>query len=338
LPPASFSARLDTHPTEGIYDLLGRARVTDRWFGTEPHADGGMAMIIDIRPTVDLAFKLMLGSPEHTAVTVHFLNSVLGGSPRIQQVTILNPFLGKKSKDDKLSVLDIRAQDEHGRYLNIEMQTSRATGLAKRLTYYAGRLFVGQMREGKPYSKLQPAISICVLTQSMFPAKPQLHLDFRLREQGGQVFMDDLQIHLVELPKSRASAHNMSEVSPLERWAFLMLNAHQIDADELRRLLPEPEFHNALGVLEMITRTPETREMYEARLKAQLDEEARLDYARAEGEQIGQQRGEQIGQIRLLENLLKMPPTTSEELAKLGFEQLAMRLAELQRLFREQMK
>jgi predicted transposase/invertase (TIGR01784 family) len=297
-----------------------------------------MVMITDIRPTVDLAFKLMLGSPEHTAVTVHFLNSVLAGTPRIRHVTILNPFLGKETQDDKLSILDIKAQDEQGRFLNIEMQTSLATGLAKRLTYYAGRLFVGQMHEGMAYKALQPAISICVLSQSMFPQDQQLHLDFRLREKGGQVFTDELQIHLVELPKSRASVQNIREVSPLERWAFLMLNAHQIDTDVLRRLLPEPEFHDALGVLEMITRTPETRELYEARLKAQLDEEARLDYARAEGEQIGQQRGERIGQIRLIEDLLKMPPTESEELAKLGLEQLATRLAELRKLLREQTK
>jgi predicted transposase/invertase (TIGR01784 family) len=97
-------------------------------------------MIIDICPTVDLAFKLMLGSPDHTAITVHFLNSVLTGVPPIRQVTILNPFLGKETEDDKLSVLDIKAQDELGRYLNIEMQTSLATGLARRLIYYAGRL------------------------------------------------------------------------------------------------------------------------------------------------------------------------------------------------------
>ena len=308
-------------------------------------------MIIDICPTVDLAFKLMLGSTEHTAVTVHFLNAVLTGSPRIREATILNPFLGKESEDDKLSVLDIKAQDESGRYFNIEMQTTLGAGLAQRLTYYASRLYVGQMREGMAYRDMCPAISICVLSKSMFPQWSPLHLDFRLREPGGEAFADHLQIHLVELPKSRASAHNIGEVSPLERWAFLMLNAHQIDADELRDLLPEPEFHDALGVLEMITRTPEIREQYEARLKAKLDEEARLEFARSEGEQIGQQRGEVIGQqrgeligqqrgeligqIRLLERILDTTPTASEELAKLSLEQLASRLAELERIFHE---
>ena len=304
-------------------------------------------MIIDICPTVDLAFKLMLGSPDHTAITVHFLNSVLTGVPRIRQATILNPFLGKETEDDKLSVLDIKAQDELGQYFNIEMQTSLATGLARRLVYYAGRLYVSQMREGMAYRELRPAISICVLSEAMFPKLPPLHLDFRLRERNGQVLADELQIHLIELPKSRAAVHNLGEVSPLERWAFLLLHAHRIDADELRRLLPEPEFHDALGVLEMISRTPDTRELYEARLKAKLDEEARLDHARTEGrtegerigltrgEQIGLARGEQIGQIRLLEQLLGMAPTTSEELAKLSFEQLAAQLADLQRILRE---
>ena len=130
-------------------------------------------MIIDICPTVDLAFKLMLGSPEHTAVTVHFLNAVLVGMPRMRYATILNPFLGKEKEDDKLSILDIKAQDELGRYFNIEMQTSLVAGLAQRLTYYAGRLYVGQMREGMAYRELCPAISICVLSKSMFPQMPQ---------------------------------------------------------------------------------------------------------------------------------------------------------------------
>ncbi len=91
-------------------------------------------MVIGISPLVDFAFKLMLGSPQHSGVTIHFLNSILADQPKITHVKILNPFLGKESADDKLSVLDILATDEHGRFLNIEMQTSLSTGLSQRLT------------------------------------------------------------------------------------------------------------------------------------------------------------------------------------------------------------
>ena len=62
-------------------------------------------MVIGIRPTVDFAFKLMFGSPDHVSVTIHFLNAVLGHLLRITAITIQNPFLGKVDEDDKLSVL-----------------------------------------------------------------------------------------------------------------------------------------------------------------------------------------------------------------------------------------
>ena len=76
----------------------------------------------------------------------------------------MNPILDRESNDDKLSVLDILATDEHGRLLNIEMQTSLSAGLTKRLAYYASCLYVSQLTEGAGYAVLRPAISICVLT------------------------------------------------------------------------------------------------------------------------------------------------------------------------------
>ena len=90
-------------------------------------------MAIGISPLVDFAFKLLLGSPEHSGITIHFLNSILVGQPKITQVKFQNPFLDKESDDDKLSVLDILATDEHGRQLNIEMQTSLPAGMSQRL-------------------------------------------------------------------------------------------------------------------------------------------------------------------------------------------------------------
>ena len=64
-------------------------------------------MAIGISPLVDFAFKLLLGSPEHSGITIHFLNTILVGQPRITQVEILNPYLGKEFDDDKLSIRGI---------------------------------------------------------------------------------------------------------------------------------------------------------------------------------------------------------------------------------------
>jgi hypothetical protein len=49
--------------------------------------------MIGIYPTVDYACKAVLGSPEHPAVTLHFLNAILRGRPFITKVQILNPII-----------------------------------------------------------------------------------------------------------------------------------------------------------------------------------------------------------------------------------------------------
>ena len=65
----------------------------------------------------------------------------------------LTPILDKESADDKLSVLDIYAIDEHERHLNIEIQTSLPAGMSQRLTYYVATNYVGQLAEGQRCSR-----------------------------------------------------------------------------------------------------------------------------------------------------------------------------------------
>ena len=298
-------------------------------------------MAIGISPLVDFAFKLMLRNPQHTGVTIHFLNSILIDQPKITHVEILNPFLGRDSEDDKLSILDILATDEHGRLLNIEMQTSLPSGMSQRLAYYVSTVYVGQLHEGNQYSQLRPAISICVLTHAMFPESPELHLDFRLRESSsGLILTDDLQIHLLQLNKLRVTAKNVYYALPAERWAYFLQNADKLTPVEICRLFPDEELAEAAGVLEMISQTPEQLLLYNARLKFQRDEEARLRKAEEdgrlegfrEGEMIGEARGEasglKLGRITLLQELLGIRPSTSEEFA--GFDEAQLKELEEQ--------
>ena len=300
-------------------------------------------MAIGINPTVDFAFKRMLGSSEHSNVTIHFLNSILGGRPLITEIQFLNTVLEKDSESDKTSVLDILAVDEHGRRVNIEIQTSLPAGLPQRLIYYTSCIYVGQLKEGARHTELRPAIGICVLTRPLFRELPDLHLDFRLRETSGAIFTDDLQIHLLELSKLKVTAQDVYHATPIERWAYFLRNAEQLNVDEITRLFPDREIAEAAGVLEMISQTPDQRWLYNARLKAQLDAAARIELASGEarkeghqeghqeglqvglqvGRQEGLQRGELIGRIKLCREFLVAPPLTREELEELGLLDLS---------------
>jgi predicted transposase/invertase (TIGR01784 family) len=297
-------------------------------------------MAIGIDPTVDFAFKRVLGDPEHTAITVHFLNAVLAGSPRITHVEILNPILEQETDDDKLAILDVKAQDDQGRWLNIEMQTTTQIGLRQRLAYYAASLYVGQMHSGDAYDELRPAISICVLDALLFPDVPDLHLNFRLRNCRHElVLTDDVQVHFLELPKYNPSVHPVIGATPLEKWAYFFRYASQLTPDEISGRLTDAEFIEAAGVLEMIAQSPREREMYEARLKFERDKSWWIKTAKAEGHAEGRaegiERGEYSGQIRLLQRLLGLPESSASDLVELEFEQLSSLAAQLQAQLRD---
>ena len=314
----------------------------------------GAIMAIGIRLTVDFVFKLVFGSPDHSRITIHFLNAILAGGPKIVHVTIRNPFLGKDFEDDKLSVLDILAEDEHGRLLNIEIQTTLPAGMNQRLAYYASALLVDQLTEGTDYSSLRSAISICVLTQPMFPKVPDLHLEFQLRTSTGLLLTDNLQVHLLELSKLSVTAENVSEASPIEQWAYFMLNADKLTLEDVKQTFSDREFTEAAGVLEMISQNPEQQMRYDARLKFQRDEAARLELVReealregeekgiekgiekgrVEGESKGRREGELLGQIKLLQQLLGVPESTREELLSNDEARLKELSEELQRQLR----
>ena len=315
-------------------------------------------VVIGIKPTVDFAFKRVFGNPEHPRITIHFLNAILGPSLQIRSVEFCNPILDKKTDDDKLSILDILAEDDRGRLINIEIQTSVPAGLNQRLTYYVSSLYSGQLKEGVKHTALNPAISICVLTQPMYSKDPRLHLDFRLRESSGLLLTDDLQIHLLQLSKLREPVHNMSRATSVEKWAYFLLNVEHLSLSGVEGIFPEAEFSEAAGILNMISQSPEQRQLYEARKKFQFDEAARMEGAlnqgreeglneglkqgreqgRAEGREEGRARGRAegalLGQIILLQEQMGVAEFNQNELTNFSEAQLSEVAEEFKRRLR----
>ena len=121
-----------------------------------------------------------------------------------------------------------------------------------------------------------------------------------------------------------------------------MLNADQLTMEDVKRLFPDDEFTEAVGVLEMISKTPEQRYLYDARLKFQLDEAARLELAREEGIREGEAKGrvegrregELLGQIKLLQMLLGIAEPTPDEVSSYDEGQLSELAEHLQRQLR----
>ncbi|MFN5287389.1 MAG: PD-(D/E)XK nuclease family transposase, partial [Planctomyces sp.] len=130
--------------------------------------------------------------------------------------------------------------------------------------------------------------------------------------------------------------------TPVERWCWFLRHAQELTTEQLALLLPDQEFSEAAKVLDMIAQTPEQLQEYNARLKAQRDEEARIIHARQQGIEIGEARGETRGlrrgllqgQILQLQQLLCLPTSTDAEFAACDQDQLSQILVRLQQRFK----
>jgi predicted transposase YdaD len=134
---------------------------------------------------------------------------------------------------------------------------------------------------------------------------------------------------------------------------YFFRRAEGSTVEELLDRLPDPVFKRAVGVLEMISRTPDQRRHYDARLKWELDENTRIQTAfeegeikgreegeikgREEGELKGREEGELFGKIRMLQNLLSLPQSTDDALHPRSRTELETLVTELQAQLRKRM-
>ena len=161
------------------------------------------------------------------------------------------------------------------------------------------------------------------------------------------LFSDQLELHIVELPKFTRTATELT--TGCERWSYFLRHGDELDTERLPEPLQTPTIQKAMEVLRMLTQSELEREKYEARLKYQRDElsrrleneqlekrnqeaEQRVREAEQrvregeqrvrEAEQRAEQRGELLGRVRLAQRLLKQEPIPQVTLQAMTSEQL----------------
>ena len=249
----------------------------------------------------DLLFKIAFGSEHSGKLLLCLLNALLllEGDDRLAAVTILNPFNPKAHPDDKLTILDVKAQDHRGRRYNIEVQVAPQVAFVRRALYYLGRLYCDQLGEGEHFQRLERCTGIAILDFALFPGLPELRHVFGWRNLAtGRELTDAQELHFFELAKfdRRRPARLRTR---LEKWLHILKYGEECVDSEKRiapALLSEEGIAMAIKTLRAANADRETRELLEARAKARHDEASRLFDAREEGLREG--RRETI--IRLL--------------------------------------
>jgi predicted transposase/invertase (TIGR01784 family) len=125
--------------------------------------------LMDLR--VDFAFKRLF-SKGSTRPLISLLNATFANKkiPRvIESVTIKNPFMDKESDEDKLSILDIRAQLDDGTTILIEMHMYGLGELKAKTIRSWARAFGEELEVGETYGEQPPTIAIAFANGQVEP-------------------------------------------------------------------------------------------------------------------------------------------------------------------------
>ncbi|PEO39930.1 Rpn family recombination-promoting nuclease/putative transposase, partial [Bacillus wiedmannii] len=245
---------------------------------------------------IDFAFKQLFGSKGNETILIGFLNAVLQKSlaSPITSVALDDPHLHKEYKEDKLSIMDVRATLGTGEHVNIEIQLANKHDMQKRSLYYWSKLYASQMQEGMAYSELQKAITINVLDFVLYPNQEHFATKGVLWdvEQGFRI-SNDIEIHYIELPKLLAQWRE-AQVNPWNdsyvRWLLLLpANEDKVLTELLEAIAMKQDetLQQAIQKWDNMSHNQAFRREYEAREKLLLDEKAAVVHAEKKGREEG---------------------------------------------------
>ncbi|MDX2305616.1 MAG: Rpn family recombination-promoting nuclease/putative transposase [Microscillaceae bacterium] len=243
-----------------------------------------------VNPKIDLVFKKLFGSEENKDILLSLINAVLPENQQIVEVKIKNPYNVSDYIEGKLTVLDIKAEDEQGNLYDIEMQIKGTTFYGKRTLYYWAKIFGSQLdylkseekekKKRKTYSELNKCIVISLMDFEFFD-DDKYHRCFMLKDRETDEIhpdLDYLDLYFIELEKFENKYKTLK--TTLDRWVKFLNNADLYSKDTLPQELAEVEsIKKASERLDVMYLNEKEREYYDAQQKRYLDETARIQEA-----------------------------------------------------------
>jgi predicted transposase/invertase (TIGR01784 family) len=233
-----------------------------------------------LNPKIDLVFKKIFGTEQNKNVLKSLINSVLPKDEQIVEVTIKNPYNETDFIGDKLSVVDIKATDEKGRWYDIEIQVKEQKFYGKRAIFYLSEIYSNQLRESDSYDKLRKTIIISILDFDYFLNDKRYfrrccYKDFDTNQLYPELDYADL--YFVELRKFDNELKNIK--TTLDRWITFLNKATEYDNENLPNELKDPEIIQAINTIETMSLNAKEREYYESEKKVMRDRDAVMQTA-----------------------------------------------------------
>ena len=162
----------------------------------------------------DVIFKRVFTKKEKSGILEDFLSSIL--KIKIKKTIVKNAEIPKDALKEKLSVLDIRAETDNNKIIDLEMQVKNKYNTKQRGVYYMSKNIATQLFVGGHYQDIKPSVVILILNYNLYKVNSYhviahmklektrdenyINLGYTKEEEEAT---DMLEMHIIELPKYR---------------------------------------------------------------------------------------------------------------------------------------
>ena len=280
-----------------------------------------------LKPKLDVVFHALFRE-DNKELLGALTSDILREEVKIK-TTDKNRYVDIEEANDKLGVMDLRAELEDGAYCIIEIQLKQHKNEPERILYYWADAYSRQIKRGDRFGKLQKTISIAILDHELEELRgmEEIGVKWQIRDEitGKRILTDRLELIIIELPKAR----RMYKTNPSNTICQWMLFLDNPNKKEIVQIMKEnKDINKAIDELEQVSGNEKLRRIAELKEKYIRDEQASIEYAQDEGYKHGiaegETRGEAKGKTEIAKNLLKrkMSITDIAEVTGLNQEEI----------------
>ena len=245
-------------------------------------------------PKLDVVFHALFREENKDILGV-LVSDIIKEEVKIKSID-KNRYVNIIEADDKLGVMDIRADLENDTNCIIEIQLKPCKNEPERILYYWADAYARQAKRGEKYKILKKTISIAILDHELEALKgiDELGVKWQIREEltGKRVLTDRLELIIIEIPKAIKLYAKMPQ-NPICQWMMFLDNPNQ---KEVASIMEENKaIKKAIGELEQVSGDEKIRRIAELKEKYIRDEQASLEYAKDEGYKTGKEEGMKAG-------------------------------------------
>ena len=252
---------------------------------------------VDMLPlSNDYVFKRIFGKGGNEKILKSLLEAILKIS--IQKIEVKNPEIPKEAIDEKLSILDIKAEINENTIIDIELQVGNTTALEKRLVVYNAKLIAGEIKVSEKYQTAKDTIVICIINDNVVERNAYLSLAMLKYEKTEEIryvnmgyekeeeyLTEMVKYYIIELPKFKKKKPKIADL--LEKWLYV-IGGDQKMMEECKK--ENEEIKEAVEQLTKMSADEYERELYEIRERSRLTYNTEINEARREGEKRGEKR------------------------------------------------